>query len=280
MNALIFVDTNILLDFYRVRTGGVGLELLSLIEHHKDILITGSQIEMEYKKNRQRVVLESLAAQKTPDWGGLTSPAFLATAKPAEIIAKSKKTITTQQGKLKSRIASILKNPSVSDPVYKVLQRVFKNQSEYNLGRDKPLRFNIRNLAKKRFILGYPPRKKEDNSIGDAVNWEWIIHCAYESGKDIILVTRDTDYGVSYDGQFFLNDWLAKEFKERVSRKRKIVLTDRLAAAFKLVAIPVSQKAEQEENELIEAKHLFVFPEPGHLYLTGHAPSVIVEAQK
>jgi hypothetical protein len=41
MEALIFVDTNILLDFYRVRSGGGGLELLNLIEAHKDILITG-----------------------------------------------------------------------------------------------------------------------------------------------------------------------------------------------------------------------------------------------
>ena len=260
MNALIFVDTNILLDFYRVRTGGGGLELLTLIEQHKDILITGSQIEMEYKKNRQRVVLESLTAQKTPDWSGLTSPAFLATAKPAQMIARSKKTIATQQGKLRLRIASILNNPAASDPVYKVLQRIFKNQSAYNLARDKSLRFKIRNLAKKRFILGYPPRKKEDNSIGDAVNWEWIIHCASESGKNIILVTRDTDYGVNYNGQFFLNDWLAKEFKGRISRKRDIILTDRLAVAFKLVAIQVSQEAEQEENELIEEKTQVAVP--------------------
>lgn len=251
MPTLIFVDTNILLDFYRVRTGGVGLELLSLIEQHKDILITGNQIEMEYKKNRQRVVLESLSAQRTPDWSGLTSPAFLAKAQPAEIIARSKKTITTQQGKLKLRIANILNNPSTSDPVYRVLQRVFKHKSPYNLSRDKPIRYTIRNLAKKRFILGYPPRKKDDNSIGDAINWEWIIHCAKESGHDVIVVTRDTDYGITYDGQFFLNDWLAKEFKDRISRKRKITLTDKLAAAFRQVAIPVSNAAEQEENELI-----------------------------
>lgn len=71
------------------------------------------------------------------------------------------------------------------------------------------------------------------------------------SGKDIIIVTRDTDYGISYDSQFFLNDWLSLEFKERISQKRKIVLTDRLAEAFKLVAIPVSAAAEKEEKELV-----------------------------
>ncbi|MGH8605914.1 MAG: PIN domain-containing protein [Gammaproteobacteria bacterium] len=252
MNALIFVDTNILLDFYRVRSGGGGLELLNLIEAHKDVLITGSQVEMEYKKNRQRVILEALKAQKTPDWNGLTSPAFLADAKPAQAIAKSKKTITTQQKKLMTRIANILEKPSVSDPVFKTLSRVFKNDCEYNLTRDKKIRFKIRNLARKRFVLGYPPRKQNDTSIGDAVNWEWIVHCAEDSGKDIIIVTRDTDYGVSYGEKFFLNDWLLLEFKERISQRRKIVLTDRLARAFKLVEIRVSAKAEQEEKDLVE----------------------------
>lgn len=251
MDALIFVDTNILLDFYRVRSGGVGLELLDLIDQHKDILITGSQVEMEYKKNRQRVILEALNAQKTPDWSGLSSPAFMAKAQPALLIAKSKKTIITQQGKLKRRIASVLDAPSRNDPVFRTLQRVFKNDSSYNLTRDKKIRFSIRNLAKKRFILGYPPRKQNDTSMGDAVNWEWIVHCAKESGKDIIIVTRDTDYGISYDGQFFLNDWLKLEFQERISRKRKIVLTDRLAQAFKQVAIPVSPAAEKEERDLL-----------------------------
>jgi predicted nucleic acid-binding protein len=112
MDALIFVDTNILLDFYRAPSGAGGLELLNLIETHKDILITGSQVEMEYKRNRQREILKALIAQKTPDWSGLSSPPFLATAKPSKVIAKSKKTITAQQAKLKKRISSILDNPS------------------------------------------------------------------------------------------------------------------------------------------------------------------------
>ncbi|MGH8654160.1 MAG: hypothetical protein ACREYE_19240 [Gammaproteobacteria bacterium] len=87
--------------------------------------------------------------------------------------------------------------------------------------------------------------------MGDAVNWEWIVHCAEDSGKDIIIVTRDTDYGVSYGEKFFLNDWLLLEFKERISQRRKIVLMDRLARAFKLVEIRVSAKAEQEEKDLV-----------------------------
>lgn len=251
MNALIFVDTNILLDFYRVRSGSVGLELLDLIEAHKDILITGSQVEMEYKKNRQRVILEALHAQKTPDWSGLTSPAFLADAKPARAIARSKKAITTQQARLKKRIAAILDRPNTSDPVFKALSRVFRHDSQFNLDRDKTARHTIRRLARKRFVLGYPPRKAGDTSIGDAVNWEWLIHCAQISGKHVIIVTRDSDYGCTYDGRFFLNDWLRLEFKERLTKKRQLILTDRLAEAFKRVAVPVSAEAEEEEKKII-----------------------------
>jgi hypothetical protein len=233
LDALIFIDTNILLDFYRVRSSDVKLELLDLIEQHKDIIITGSQVEMEYKKNRQQVVLEALKSQKAPEFGGLTPPAFLADAQPAKMIAKASKDLKAQQTKLKERIASILDNPSKSDPVYQSLQRVFKNKCVYNLDRQQKQRFEIRNLARKRFVLGYPPRKQGDTSIGDAINWEWIVKYAKTSGKHVILVTRDTDYGIAYDKTYFLNDWLRQEFSERTTQKRKIILTDRLAEAFK-----------------------------------------------
>jgi hypothetical protein len=155
---------------------------------------------------------------------------------------------------LKDRIASILNSPNQSDPVYQSLQRIFKNECEYNLDRQKKKRFEIRSLARKRFVLGYPPRKQGDTSIGDAINWEWIIECAVASSKHVILVTRDADYGVAYDKKYFLNDWLKQEFSERTNRKRKIILTDRLAEAFKLVKVQVSQQAAQAEVELIDER--------------------------
>jgi hypothetical protein len=252
MDALIFVDTNILLDFYRIRTGGVQPELLSLIEKHKDILITGSQIEMEFKKNRQAVILEALRAQKSPEWGRLTPPAFLANSKPAKSIATAKMSIEQHQNQLKKRIVAILDKPSANDPVFKCLSRVFAHDGRFNLTRSNPDRFAVRRAAKKRFLLGYPPRKQNDTSIGDAINWEWILSCAIASKKGIIIVTRDSDYGCTYDNEPHLNDWLRLEFKERVSQKRRIVLTERLAEAFRLVAVQVSPAAEAEEKKLVE----------------------------
>ncbi len=60
LDTLLFVDTNILLDFYRIRKSDVSTKYLEQLEACKDRLIIGSQVEMEYKKHRQGVIVESL----------------------------------------------------------------------------------------------------------------------------------------------------------------------------------------------------------------------------
>ncbi|MCL9865253.1 PIN domain-containing protein, partial [Ralstonia solanacearum] len=106
-------------------------------------------------------------------------------------------------------------------------------------------------LARKRFVLGYPPRKQSDTSIGDSINWEWIVQCSKKSGKNVVIVTRDTDYGVAYKDNLYLNDWLRQEFSERVSKKRQIILTDKLSVALKTVHKSVTREMEEEENTLL-----------------------------
>jgi predicted nucleic acid-binding protein len=106
-NALIFIDTNIFLDFYRIRSGDVGLSLLKHIDNNHKRLITGNQVEMEYKKNRQRVILNSLGRLKTPEWGSLTPPAFLSKARTVEAIEKRKKEIQKQKSSLQERIEKV-----------------------------------------------------------------------------------------------------------------------------------------------------------------------------
>ena len=253
LDALIFVDTNILLDLYRIRKSDVSLAYLDRLEDCKDRLITGSQVEMEFKKNRQKVILESLKNYSTPDWSKLTPPALLIDSQASKMIEKKKKEISTQQKRVNEKVEKVLQNPSNNDPVFQKLQRIFRNETEYNLSRELDERFKIRRLARKRFTLGYPPRKDNDTSIGDAINWEWIISCAKNTDKEIIIVTRDTDYGAIYKGKSYLNDWLKKEFQERVSRKRKIVLTDKLSVALKAVDEVVTQEMEEAEHQVQEA---------------------------
>lgn len=257
--ALIFLDTNILLDFYRIRKSDISLKYLEEIKNHKDIIITTSQVEMEFKKNRQTVILDSIRQMKQTDQDQYGIPAILSDAKPVEIIGKSKKEITKQHKKLKQRIEKILKYPQ-QDPVFQSLQKLFSGKSANNLTKSHVERDKIRRLALKRFSLGYPPRKDGDNSIGDSVNWEWIIRCAEESGKHIVIVSRDADFGASHNSQSHLNDWLGQEFKERINRKRKVILTDKLSQAFKLVSIPVTKAMVDIEQEVIEGWHPLIVP--------------------
>lgn len=252
LDALIFVDTNILLDFYRIRRSDISMEYLKRLEDCKGRLILGSQVEMEFKKNRQKVILETLNRYSKPDWNKLTPPTLLAASHAAQQIEKHKKKIEIQQKKINTKIEKILGEPSRHDPVYQHLQRLFKHSSEFNLNRLSKKRFSIRRLARKRFILGYPPRKDSDSSIGDSLNWEWIIDCASRSNKDIIIVTRDTDFGAIYNGKSYLNDWLKVEFQERVSKKRKLILTDKLSVALKFVDEIVTKEMEEAEEQLLE----------------------------
>ena len=162
MDALLFVDTNILLDFYRIQKSDISMKYLEQLEACKERLIIGSQIEMEYKKNRQKVIVESLKQFSTPDWGKLSTPALVTGLQASKMIEKKRKEITNQYKVVNTKIQKILTNPSQNDPVFQFLQRLFRINFPYNLNRESKRRFSIRRLARKRFCLGYPPRKSAD----------------------------------------------------------------------------------------------------------------------
>lgn len=230
------------------------MEYLKRLEACKDRLILGSQVEMEYKKNRQRVIGEAMNSFSTPNWVPLTPPALVSELQATKTLGKHRRAIDAQRKKINATITKILENPSRYDPVYKTLQRLFKHASPLNLSRNKEERFAIRDLAQKRFLLGYPPRKNNDTSYGDAINWEWIVQCSVNTGKHIVIVTRDTDYGFIHkeSESFHLNDWLKQEFGERVSKKRKIILTDKLARGLKLVHAAVTLEMELAEVDFLQ----------------------------
>lgn len=246
---LLFIDTNILLDFYRVRKDA-GLSLLNRIDDLHQVTITSCQVEMEFKKNRQKVIHESLLSLKAPDVS-ITPPAFLSETKTVELMKKRLNETRTRITKLKQRISRNLDRPSMYDPVYKVAQRLFGYTSPYNLKKGTDDYRAIYRLAWKRFIEGYPPRKRDDTSIGDALNWEWIIRCAERSGLDIVIVSRDADYAMTYDDVSYVNDWLLQEFKTRLSQKRKLHIADRLSTALKMMSVAVTAEEAQEEKEAL-----------------------------
>lgn len=251
---LIFIDTNILLDFYRARTDQ-SFALLERIQGIQDQAIATYQVEMEFKKNRQAAIKEALnnlkALQK------ITCPSFLRGSQILKTAQKRLRESDQRVTKLRGRIEEALHNPTQRDPVYQAAQRLFASTGNHNLNRCNEAlykeRYRIRRDAFKRFILGYPPRKRADTAIGDAVNWEWIVRCAKPDKRDVVIVSRDSDYGVTIGKESYINDWLLTEFRARVSKQGQVKLTARLSMALKWLEVPVTPGEVEGEEELIES---------------------------
>lgn len=248
---LLFIDTNILLDFYRNR-GDAGISLLQRLDSLHARIIGTYQVEMEFKKNRQNVIVSCLADLKDAG-GGITAPGFLSSTKSLEIIHRQRKDNAKRLKELKDRITKVLAIPNVNDPVFKATQRLFAIESEFYLKRSDKRKYQLRRAAWKRFILGYPPRKRSDTSTGDGINWEWIVDCVKRSNRDVIVVSRDADYGVTVDGKSYVNDWLQEELKERTKKSRAIVLYDRLSEALRRLDVEVTEEEASAEDEAVKA---------------------------
>lgn len=253
---LLFIDTNIFLDFYRA-TGSADFRLLDRLKGIKESIITSHQIEMEFQKNRQARMSEAfdkLEFMRLPEIPGM----FVGTSELDEL-SEAIKQVKEKLKILQNRLTGAVAIPGIVDSVYKVAKEVFSFESPFNLSRSKPEYPRMLRLARRRFMLGYPPRKEKDTSMGDAVNWEWIVECAMASKRPVIIVSRDSDYGLSFDKKRHLNEWLEQEFKERVgSKDASIRLTDSLSAALKEVKVRVTEAEEKAEEKLITylPKHL------------------------
>lgn len=248
---LLFIDTNILLDFYRSRNDA-SISLLSKIDALRDHTITTCQVEMEFKKNRQKVINESFSLLKPPEFS-LATPAFLSDAATVKVIKNRIQDVKKRVDKMKGRILSTMENPITHDRIYQTTQRLFNSAGDLNLHRDTSEYKAVWRRALRRFLEGKPPRKKDDTSAGDAINWEWIIHCIRKTNRDVIIVSRDADYGLTLDGKGYANNWLTEEVKERANKQRKLILVDRLSAALKLLDVKVTPAEITAERAIIKS---------------------------
>lgn len=245
---LLFIDTNIWLDFYRARNDA-GLALLKHAEAVADRIIVTFQLESEFKKNRQTAIMEGMQELKAPAY--TARPGIFSDAKAARVLNSSIKEAEKRVKDLKVRLARALENPARHDPVYQACQRIFHRQSQLVLTRDDKVRHLIRRKAFRRFLHGCPPRKKNDTSLGDPFNWEWMIYCANKHNAELVIVSRDSDYGLLFENRAYINDHLKQEFGERVSNKRELLLYTRLSEALKHFAVPVTPQEEAAEIDLV-----------------------------
>src|SRR5262249_42248430 len=87
-------------------------------------------------------------------------------------------------------------------------------------------------------------------------NWEWMIECALQQKAELVIVSRDADYGIEFEKKGYINDHLRQEFSERVSQKRQVLLFTKLSEALKEFKVTVTAQETEVENQIIEEQKI------------------------
>jgi PIN domain-containing protein len=141
---LLFIDTNIFLDFYRA-TRSADFKLLGRLKEVHDKIISSGQVEMEFQKNRQKRLLTSfqnLNLSGRPEIPGL----FVNSTEGEELNAAFKRVENSLEA-LKNSLSAAMNNPAEHDPVYNAANDVFSVESDFNLTHVKQQRYRIHRLA-------------------------------------------------------------------------------------------------------------------------------------
>lgn len=202
----VFIDTNILLDIFQL--SGPDLEelrkLVKLVEKKKVELLVSQQVIDEFWRNREGVIA-----------------AALKTFRETKAIAKVPNIIRSysESHQLKETV------DNVNELVKTLIQQVTQDIQNNTLKADDVLKelfatikfreitTKIIDRAKLRTDIGNPPGKK--GSIGDAINWEWLLDQETEFWDDeLILISADGDFESELTNgkpkEFLLREWEKK----------------------------------------------------------------------
>jgi hypothetical protein len=255
---LVFIDTSKWLPFYEGLGEEQGAKILKTIEANASRLIMTEQVHMEFLKNRQAKLVAAITKLKSVQEGAVSPPPLLRT--PQSEVHKKLKDLNAAVEAEQKHIEAILLKPQKNDAVFQLVTSLIEADGPLVLMREDAAWAAVEERARKRWELGYPPRKASDTSYGDAINWEWIVSCAEDERRDVVIVTNDSDYGVLLEkDRRLINDWLAREFKKRT--KHTVRATSLFSEAFRASDKPLSEpEAEAEERTTATATSALSFP--------------------
>ncbi len=204
-NGLIIVDTNVLLDLYRISKTTSDEFLRTLKEYSKHLWIP-NQVEFEFYKNRNDVIIEqqekysSLVSFLTKSESTVSNELTKYSRHPFIEIKKIQEPLQKTFLEVKCQLENLeQKHPDLilEDPILDELTRLYKGKTgeEYS---DTRLQ-EIYTEGEERYRLKIPPgyrdqdkAKNPDNDpFGDLILWYQIIDKAKSSKKPIMLVTSE-----------------------------------------------------------------------------------------
>jgi hypothetical protein len=235
----IFIDTNIFLDFYNSNEDKVEI-LKSLKGYHKHIVFP-EQVFIEYRRNRV-ALLNNLIEDFKKNFKYPNFPAYPIVREMPDFITLNdlKK---QYNGAFNNLIKAFeeMKLDTGKDIVFSEIQSIFESSEIHKIYSTD----DIIERARKRQILGNPPRNTKKVNVFSACDeaiWETILSYVND---DLIIVSRDATYRDNFD--LLRSEYVAKVGKELIK------ITDTINEAIKLIGETISEKIiELEEQQLKE----------------------------
>ncbi len=235
----IFIDTNILLNFYHFSSDDLEElnKLLVLIRNDEIVLFVPDQVINEFYRNRDNKIADSLKEFRKEK---IERPFPQMTKQYLEYKALKDaiKTFDENRQALLGKLLGDINTNSLKADI--LINELFRIAKRLNISDD------IYNKAKYRHDIGNPPGKKD--SCGDAINWESLLNLV-PNHEDIMFITEDSDY-LSELNNDNLKPYLVDEWKQ--TKYSSIILFKSLTVFFKKNFPKIKLANEYEKSLLIE----------------------------
>jgi hypothetical protein len=193
--AMLFIDANVYLEFYRTVTT---TNLLRSLSDFKDDILVTEQIVNEVERNKLKVVHRLLTEifDSLPGPIKIDLPTLLLGDELAALVERLNGAAEQLQQSAETAIVAALTQVSSStDAVSQMLKPIFDGAvgvSEQELER-----------ARLRREFGRPPGKGRD-PLGDQVSWEQALS-RMEAGGHLWIISKDSDYLICHNGHCVLD---------------------------------------------------------------------------
>lgn len=241
----LFIDTNIFLSFYHLASDDLEElhKLTVLLEKDEIILWLPSQVQDEFKRNRENKIQDSVKKleehkkkpqfpQMCKDYGEYSEIRSLQTEyeqKMSSLIQKVKNDITQQTLKADMRILELFEKARVIHTTPELIEKA-------------KFRMDVRN----------PPGK--DGSLGDAINWEGLLQ-SLSQGEKLHFIADDKDYYSVLDENklkdFLIDEWHCKKGSEIVFYRR---LSQFFREHFPNIRLAIEAEKEISIRNLIDSR--------------------------
>lgn len=236
----VFIDTNILLNFYHFTSEDLDA-LNSVFVSHEQGAVTfhiTDQIRDEFMRNREAKIKDAL--KRIGDFSlSAQLPYFMRGYEEYEELKALGKKVKAAAHSIRAKAEEDIKNNNLAAD--ELIGSILGSSAVIKTDKD------TYQAAKMRMDIRNPPGK--DGSIGDAINWLLLLDSVPE-GEDLYIITEDSDFYSVIDEES-INPFLAEEWKNQ--KNSNVIAYRSLAKFLKDHYDGVVLSFDKNKKELIDA---------------------------